>query len=1815
MTLATSSSLAHILMLYGHEAQDQPYVHVIQVLSIFDRMITASLLKVLRHHNVPQAAGPAKQAGEDVDMDDGEAEEGPSSSAGGSQQQQQCAAVISNLATLLQEFGLRDQPDTLRTFADSFAEIARSPSASEAVVEACFKVLMALVRPIHGSLRETSAMVLRQLTAGVLGLAEARAGSADTSKAGSASAPDRRALAIRERILQFANDVVQHTSAAKDAVAALARHVILKAPDRAEYRALAAEAAVALVAHLPAAEQHTFVMFVARLSRTPKVSQRLLAVELAPVLLHAFPDPFAPSAIIEAPVPSGTPASTRGRPEVPNTGSTSRGTPAAAEDDAQLPEAEPVTAAGGQAEPAGAPATWGMVCIAVLVQRCSDKAAAVRGKALGHLASVITTLAPGDGGDAPSQRLFRQALALANSVRMASPLSGQTPAIISPPVISPANAEDPTGTPMDDNTPAGIAMRNAAMGTGAQAHKKKRGLHRALLESAFQTAARGNLSTADLDVEPLVHLARRRSGDEKAGVRKAALQLLEALLVLKATGVGGADPELPTEADITAIEAATADALVTVRKVGLSAASRLLRELPYETAMAELWVRAALPMVRDVEASMQEQLLDQFHDLIIARAATAAATGRDKAPTPAALAAAALLRPILADPSAPSWLFLQECWQRLKQREAGSGADEEGALLLRVIANAAARFPPDQAAQLAADLLQAVRTFALPPAAAAAHVAALSQLSQAQNSGEQAGQLGTMDAWGGDVCRAAEGLLGGYVEHYGESAARANAAMTPEDWQAATALFIVGEVALLRSCKPSGRLVVLVQALTSPKLASAPSAASQQGASQAFSEGSEVPGAVQAHAWVTLGKLCLTDEPLAKKCVPLLVQELRRASTPAVRNNIMVALADLCIQYTALVDTHVPRLAACLSDPNELVRRQALALLANLLQKDYVKWRGPLFHRFLLALVDDSPSVCALAEFLLGDTLASKAPLLAYNHFVESLFVLNDCRAGLHGGGVHAAAMAQADELPASQGEPGEPGANLKGASPRARAKRGAIYKALLRRMAPEHKFATAAKLCSEVLGGVADGLLPLEECEGVLGDTLRILASKHIKVSTSRAAADEEEPSAASVVGAAKGKLVSAMMKKHLVEGVVPVLIELKRLLEGLRHHLLGDLMTCIRALLKDYKTEIEDILVGDKQLAKEIMYDMRQADAARQAAAKSAAAATAGGPAGPSAAAADPLDAASMLPAAVPAQQPQQQGASGRRNVGNEGGSGADGPHSMVRPAAAPAEGSPWRSASKARPGSLPAGVMPGSAPAHPISSYKTPHPGSSQPSGAAAGEPGSASRTDGGGATAVGTPLSVPRLRTHGRSRGSASPARTAALKQVEAQASRLKLTSTAAPDTMAFPDENASDPNRPADIVLPSPDRPHTAKPWNVPPETSQSCGDALDEAPANDRGVSNGMAADGLTAKQPASGQGVPAAWRRGPEGKERLCNACGVRFLHKGSLEGYFPKFNDEDDHVSSASGTSQGGRKQAADGGGSGQAGEATSWVELVEAAAKLGPDNWRDVASLVHRALIAASQDPACQGTSIMAELQRAQGLLWANREAGVKLLRELLDAEVLMLLGGLSGETAVADTGRSHEPARASAEQDAKASPQPWFELLDRIKKVKAGQADAICMLLDSAIRSASSDPNCPAQVVPALHAAAVTLETVSVLAAKRAIASVREAYTPQWAYCSECGKARLATRRLPPWADFKCGDAAALLPSRTCEDAQDDEQDWFVPDQQPGPRPAAVSGVVRPSMVKVANSHDVAQTGPSSSGQASSACPACNQNSTGRLTTAR
>lgn len=193
-----------------------------------------------------------------------------------------------------------------------------------------------------------------------------------------------------------------------------------------------------------------------------------------------------------------------------------------------------------------------------------------------------------------------QALVLASAVRMQHPLSN-TPAIITPPAVTPAAADEPGATPMAD----GLQPPNSVSASGAPFVQKKRaGLHRHLLENAYHGAQAAQLDLVLLpptctaaspvlhahpstkpelncgtgvedtqwgvqllvqDVKALAALARKRCADEKAGVRKAAAQLLEGLLLLRASGAGSGPVVMPSPADVAVVQAAAADSLARPR--------------------------------------------------------------------------------------------------------------------------------------------------------------------------------------------------------------------------------------------------------------------------------------------------------------------------------------------------------------------------------------------------------------------------------------------------------------------------------------------------------------------------------------------------------------------------------------------------------------------------------------------------------------------------------------------------------------------------------------------------------------------------------------------------------------------------------------------------------------------------------------------------------------------------------------------------------------------------------------------------------------------------------------------------------------------------------------------------------------------------------------------------------------------------------------------------------------------------------------------------------------------------------------------------
>lgn len=159
-----------------------------QVFSLFDRSISSALLKLLRDgaagKKAPAGKGGKKAAGGgaggdamDVDQpgsddeagggdDEGHSDgPGPSQRGGGGSQKAggavgggaaHLAEAFANLAALLAGFGLRDQPDTVRTMAEAAAEVSRAPGAQGAASEACYTLLTALLQPIHGSVREVS---------------------------------------------------------------------------------------------------------------------------------------------------------------------------------------------------------------------------------------------------------------------------------------------------------------------------------------------------------------------------------------------------------------------------------------------------------------------------------------------------------------------------------------------------------------------------------------------------------------------------------------------------------------------------------------------------------------------------------------------------------------------------------------------------------------------------------------------------------------------------------------------------------------------------------------------------------------------------------------------------------------------------------------------------------------------------------------------------------------------------------------------------------------------------------------------------------------------------------------------------------------------------------------------------------------------------------------------------------------------------------------------------------------------------------------------------------------------------------------------------------------------------------------------------------------------------------------------------------------------------------------------------------------------------------------------------------------------------
>mmetsp|Transcript_25687 Transcript_25687/g.64635 ORF Transcript_25687/g.64635 Transcript_25687/m.64635 type:complete len:1390 (-) Transcript_25687:1856-6025(-) len=526
---------------------------------------------------------------------------------------------------------------------------------------------------------------------------------------------------------------------------------------------------------------------------------------------------------------------------------------------------------------------------------------------------------------------------------------------------------------------------------------------------------------------------------------------------------------------------------------------------------------------------------------------------------------------------------------------------------LDLLASVSDRLEPGTARTEADKIIGHLHLFCLHPAVVKSMLHALPPLFAGSDNGEK------------DLTTAIQSLMRDATKKLKKMIADETELTTSTAHQQSVLLFTIGEAAMILGEKCSDETVKVVKACidSDNRRQSGVGVSGAHPFSPTSDESTLEAGTVhvelRAHSLLALGKLSLCDEALAKKSIALLLKEMKESQHAAVRNNVLIVLCEMCVQFTSLVDNYVGKLSACLRDPNRLVRRHAVALLTALLQAEYIKWKGPIFFHFLAAVVDKDQQVRQLAKVCLtklaqkysssrgksgGTGAAANEKSLERNlfvvNFIETFFVLN--------GYAH---HEKYNRFAASEEERSH--STLAGEEEGHR--RREIYRYLLSNVSAEQKFLLIGRICQDVLSAYADKYITIPDGsgegedspeQGILVDVLWVLSAPEMKPSPARGAsalsgAEGVEGEEEALIEA-RGKIFSRLARKNLMENVVPILAELKRLLERMHSPLLRHLLSALTEMTRDYKEEIKEIVAADKQLAREIEFDLRDSASVRR-------------------------------------------------------------------------------------------------------------------------------------------------------------------------------------------------------------------------------------------------------------------------------------------------------------------------------------------------------------------------------------------------------------------------------------------------------------------------------------------------------------------------------------------------------------------------------------------------------------------------------------------
>mmetsp|Transcript_90837 Transcript_90837/g.265922 ORF Transcript_90837/g.265922 Transcript_90837/m.265922 type:complete len:1504 (+) Transcript_90837:65-4576(+) len=718
------------------------------------------------------------------------------------------------------------------------------------------------------------------------------------------------------------------------------------------------------------------------------------------------------------------------------------------------------------------------------------------------------------------------------------------------------------------------------------------------------------------------------AADEKPIARRAALNLFDAVVVILREPLGLDAEGLAAFFDVNVLASLSADDSILVRKSCVSSLALLLRTCP-RPRVCEIWVKNVLPLVLDVEQSVAERALDELEAAVLNPLAEAGGlpevlgnldseaveylqrglkqlSKRNEGKLPQRFVDS-LVR-VVQDCSKPRplrewplavWSMLEEvtlneptgaisfdlvldAWILFSTPQGGKngglgglaaaaqrGPGSEGVLgtkILRVLENMVPAASQDRMQELMDSLCGALASFSAPTSMVRALMCAIERVEETWKAKKLYAQRSQeRSAWRASFLKSIQAMLCEYV--------RPDAPEKDVDPRAlCSALFTLGELALIETSIISDGIVMQVQTIATNCI---------------WRDGQRVntDPAARGQAFAALGKFCLKREPLAKKSVELLVLHLNTNESFVVRNNVLIVLGDLCIHYTALVDRFVSCMTGLLQDPNEILRKQAAMTLASLLSEDFIKLRGSIMLRLLYVLSDPSETVRNFVECVFARILHSRNTTMFSQSFLDVICSLN----GWAG-------------LPNFQGATGNEEFSLQ----RSPSRRAMIYRFMLTLMSNDQKFNVCAQIVTTLLAAFVDSEekieLPqtiVEPAGQALSDGLALLCCKEMRIcfTTQRAGQDEDGEAEGggdkASAEAARGVL-SSILKRNMCENIVPVLIQLKNLMEARHSPFLRQLRHCLREILRDFKDDLKDMLAGDAQLASEIAFDLQaQAEA----------------------------------------------------------------------------------------------------------------------------------------------------------------------------------------------------------------------------------------------------------------------------------------------------------------------------------------------------------------------------------------------------------------------------------------------------------------------------------------------------------------------------------------------------------------------------------------------------------------------------------------------